>query len=132
MSGVLVGERLRVARKAAELSQQALADVIDTHVMVISAWERNTRAPNSDSLDALAGALGVSVDYLLGRTNDPAGVIMESDLSDYERRILALVRRRDVASLLRVISDIADQTNEEGITSVDKAALDQDSSGGGE
>lgn len=132
MSGVLVGTRLRNARKAAGLSQQRLADVIGTHVMVVSAWERDTRAPNGDSLDALAGALGVSVDYLLGRSDDPAGVITQSDLSAYELHIIGLLRQRNVPALLRVITDIADDTQQQGIAGSGEAALDKGSGGGGE
>lgn len=132
MAGVLVGERLRTARKAAEMSQQQLADVIGTHVMVISAWERDTRAPNGDSLDAIAGALGVSVDYLLGRSDDPAGVIAESDLSPDELRVLSLYRRRDLPALLSVITDIAHDAQQQRVAGVDESALDQDSGGGGE
>jgi transcriptional regulator with XRE-family HTH domain len=132
MSGVLVGTRLREARKAAGLSQQQLADVIGTHVMVVSAWERNTRAPNGDSLDALAGALGVSVDYLLGRSDDPTGVITQSDLSAYELHIIGLVRQRNVAALLRVVTDIADDMQQHGIAGGDETALDKSAGGGGE
>lgn len=132
MVGLQIGARLRLARHAAGMSQQQLADVIGSHVMVVSSWERDKSTPSADSLDALAGALGVSVDYLLGRTNDPAGVIMESDLSDAERRILALIRRRDVPALLRVVTDIAEDTQEQGIVSGDQPALDQGSGGAGQ
>jgi hypothetical protein len=74
----------------------------------------------------------VSVDYLLGRTDDPTGVITQSDLSPYELHIVGLIRQRNVPALLRVITDIADDTQEQGIAGGDEAALDKGSGGGGE
>lgn len=126
-----IGERIKTARVAAGLSQQQLADVVGTHVMGISKWERGIALPNSDSLGKLTGALGVSADYLLGRTDDPAGVILESDLSADEKRILALVRQRDLPALLRVITDVVDDSPEHGVAPVNQPALDEDSGGQG-
>lgn len=128
----IVGERLKTARQRADLSQQRLADVIGVHVMQVSKWERGAVLPSADSLDAIAGALGVSVDYLLGRSDDPAGVIAESDLSPDELRVLTLYRLRDLPALLSVITDIAHDVQQQRRVGVDEAALDKDSSGGGE
>ena len=64
--------------------------------------------PNAESLSALAGALEVSTDYLLGRTDDPAGVIRESDLSAREVEIVRLLRQRDLTALLRALSEPGD------------------------
>lgn len=87
------------------MAQQALADVLGIHVLTVSSWERGTRQPNADSLAALAGALEVSADYLLGRTDDSAGGIRESDLSALELEIVRLLRQRNLPTLLSAISD---------------------------
>lgn len=59
--------RLRLARTAAGLSLQALADRIDKLVtaQVIGKYERGEANPGSKVLLALARALDVPVDYLL-------------------------------------------------------------------
>ena len=64
----MIGQRLKLARSAAGLSLRALAAKIGNRVtaQAIGAYERNTSMPGSGVLIALADALGVSVDYLVG------------------------------------------------------------------
>jgi transcriptional regulator with XRE-family HTH domain len=63
------GERLAQAREDAELSQQELAHKLGVSPRAIGWWEREPTALKPEQLAALADALGVSVDYLLGRQN---------------------------------------------------------------
>ena len=64
----MIGQRLRVSRAAAGLSLRALATEIGNRVTAqsIGKYERNEAMPGSGVLIALADALGVSVDYLVG------------------------------------------------------------------
>jgi len=61
------GERLALARQQAGLTQQQLADRLGTTQRVITYWEREQVALRADQLAALADALGVSADFLIGR-----------------------------------------------------------------
>lgn len=61
------GERLAAAREAAGLSQRELADKLGVRQSVLSWWERQPVALKPEQLAALATALGVSADVLLGR-----------------------------------------------------------------
>ena len=68
-----IGSRIRKARKGRRLSQGALAKKVkdlkgSCDGRQISDWERNVNIPSTQSLDALAKALNVPADYLLGRT----------------------------------------------------------------
>ena len=63
------GERIALARDQIGLTQQQLAEKIGTIQRVISSWEREPVALRADHLSALADALGVSTDFLLGRQN---------------------------------------------------------------
>ena len=63
------GERIALAREQAGLTQQQLAERTGTIQRVISSWEREQVALRADQLTALADALGVSIDFLLGRKN---------------------------------------------------------------
>lgn len=61
------GERVTQARQQAGLSQQQLAERLGTTQRVIAHWERAPVALRADQLAALASALGVTADYLVGR-----------------------------------------------------------------
>lgn len=63
------GERIALAREQAGLTQQQLAEKAGTIQRVVSSWEREPVALRADQLSALADALGVSIDFLLGRQN---------------------------------------------------------------
>lgn len=65
---VRFGERLKAARNAKRLSQQALADIIGKSLNTIGLYERGLRQPSLETLCLLADTLDVSVDYLLART----------------------------------------------------------------
>jgi len=65
---VKFGERLKAARTAKHMSQQALADVIGKSLNTVGLYERGLRQPSLETLCLLADTLGVSCDYLLART----------------------------------------------------------------
>ena len=64
----MIGRRLKLARTAAGLSLSGLEDAIGNLVtaQAIGKYERDESMPGSGVLIALADALGVSVDYLVG------------------------------------------------------------------
>jgi len=66
-----LGKRIRMARNEAGLTQPQLADRAGVgHWTSISAWEREENVPTLAHAYALARALGVSLDYLVGREED--------------------------------------------------------------
>lgn len=58
-------KRLTDVRELAHLSQTALAERLGVSPSLISHWEGGTRVPSETQLVELAGALGVTLDYLL-------------------------------------------------------------------
>ena len=64
----MIGNRLKLARSAAGLSLRGLSDRIDNRVsaQAIGKYERDEAMPRSPVLMALADALSVSVNYLVG------------------------------------------------------------------
>lgn len=62
---MVVGARLKMARKMAGMSQQDLGDKVGLSRMAISKYERDLITPDSENLIKLAQALGVKVEYLL-------------------------------------------------------------------
>ena len=61
----MIGERIRMARRAAGLSQQALGDKAGVSKMSISKYERSEMTPGSAMLVRIAEATGMRVDYFL-------------------------------------------------------------------
>jgi Zn-dependent peptidase ImmA (M78 family)/DNA-binding XRE family transcriptional regulator len=60
-----IGERLKLARRMARLSQQALADRAGVSKMAISKYEHSQMVPSSAVMLRLATALGVRMEFLL-------------------------------------------------------------------
>ena len=62
------GKRLREIRIARNMKQQTLADAVNIALRTYQHYEKGDREPSLSTLIALADALDVSVDELLGRT----------------------------------------------------------------
>jgi transcriptional regulator with XRE-family HTH domain len=67
------GERLAAMRKAAGLSQRALERVSGVSHRMLAYYEARAALPPGHVLTALAEALGVSVDELVGKTTRAIG-----------------------------------------------------------
>ena len=67
------GPHLKNIRKSNSLTQKQLAQAIGASESGIQNYELGTRKPTYDMLIALADYFNVSTDYLLGRTDNPAG-----------------------------------------------------------
>lgn len=63
--------RLLQCRKSVNLSQRALADILNISDAAITMMEKAKRAPSFEVLCALADYFDVSIDYLVGRTDNP-------------------------------------------------------------
>lgn len=67
------GDRLRQLRKEFNLTQTQLADKISLSKANVSKYESNSIEPNLQTLRLLSKFFGVSIDYLLGDTDDRTG-----------------------------------------------------------
>ena len=66
------GERIKLARKNANITQADLATKLDIPFQSISQWERDVRKPKLATLQRIATALGVSVSSLMDETTSEA------------------------------------------------------------
>lgn len=89
------GERLIAAREARRLTQTELAQRAGLQPAAIGHFERNRRKPSFANVRALAKALNVSSDYLLGRVSDMQGATTafrgEEQLSDADREHIQMM-----------------------------------------
>lgn len=89
------GERLSAAREKREMNQAELAKRAGLQPAAIGHFERGRRKPSFANVRALAKALNVSSDYLLGRTPSMEGATTafrgEDDLSSADRDQIQLM-----------------------------------------
>ena len=90
-----IGERLKIARRTAGLSQRALAEAAGVSAMAISKYERDLDTPSSGVLLRLAQALDVKTEYFLR----PVTVTVTAPA--YRRRT-SLPRKQEYAIMGRI------------------------------
>lgn len=66
----MFGERLKELRIGKNMLQKELADLLKVSPSTIGMYERGQRDPDTDTLRFLAEYFDVSIDYLLGRTDE--------------------------------------------------------------
>lgn len=64
------GERLKLLRETAELTQQQLAEALKVSRGAISYYENGDRTPDIEFLESVAFYFGTNYDYLLGMTDN--------------------------------------------------------------
>lgn len=60
-------ERIAAIRKDMHLSQEKFGELVNVSQRSVAAWESGDRLPSLNVLSDLAAAIGVTVDYLIGR-----------------------------------------------------------------
>lgn len=99
----MFGQRLKLARKRAGLSMQALADRMTPSIsaQAISKYEADKMMPSSSVLLGLGKALGVSLDFLMG------GQVQELQSVEWRKNSTATAQDRSMAEAL-VIEKLED------------------------
>lgn len=65
-------DRIRKLREEKGLTQEELAKILGISRATLASWETGRREPDFETTSKIAEFFGVSIDYLLGRTNNPA------------------------------------------------------------
>lgn len=81
--------RVKELRKAKGYSQEKLASKLNVHQTAISQWETGRTLPDMDVADSMARLFNVTLDYLLGRT-DEASPVPSPDATSDEALMFAL------------------------------------------
>jgi transcriptional regulator with XRE-family HTH domain len=90
MSNLMINRRLLERRNQLNVSQFELAELSDLSQSQISRYELGTNEPTADALIALAKALNVSTDYLLGLTDSQRQP--PQSLTGVESEMISLLR----------------------------------------
>lgn len=83
---MLFGERLLQARKDKKVSQDELAKKLGVHGPIIGRYERGEVKPSIDVATKIADALGVSLDYLTGLSDQ----LLDKELLDHVNELQGL------------------------------------------
>lgn len=67
----MLSKRIKQLRESHGETQQKMAENLGVSQQTIAGWEKGQRNPSLETLSTLADYFGVSVDYLLGRTDIP-------------------------------------------------------------
>jgi len=107
------GDRLRLARERAGLNQQEAVRALDVDRVNLSYWENSKRQPGLAQLEHLAHTYGTTTEYLLGISEDPAGLDLHQELL---RQLKAddVLARCALSRWLRFLDDWAELLDEAG------------------
>lgn len=80
----VLGKRMKSARNKLKIDQKILAEKTGLSNVQISRYESGKRRPDPDTLAKIANTLDCTTDYLLGRTDNPKGIIYNNTNDLYE------------------------------------------------
>lgn len=86
--------RLSELRSEKNLSQRELAKIMNVSQGTYNNWENSNTQPSIEQLIALANFFEVSVDYLIGRTDD-AGTVIQNSAQRTQQEVLRLFNATD-------------------------------------
>ena len=73
----LCGERLRALRESMNYSQMTVADIFGIGQSSVVRYEKGDASPSLELLVKIADYYDVSLDYILGRTENPQGKLYD-------------------------------------------------------
>ena len=73
----VVAERIRSLRESARLSQVKMGEIVGARQSSLNRYEQDQSSPSYETLVRYADFFDVSLDYILGRTDDPQGKLYE-------------------------------------------------------
>lgn len=102
IKAVLRGERLKQVREQRGLSQRELGLQVGIQHGMIYRYENNLSDPTSATLTIIADKLRVSMDFLVGLSNDPGTHLDPTGLSEEEQQMVDAFRREGWPGVLHL------------------------------
>jgi len=92
----MIGERIRELRKARNMTQKELAEILNSAKSTISQYENNINEPDLETVIKIADCFNVTVDSLLGRETST-----KPERASDERTLVMEVRDEEEAGYVR-------------------------------
>ena len=87
-----LGNRIKQLRLEKRIPQKDLAESIGISPSTIGMYEQNRRVPDADTLIKLSTYFGVTIDYLLGKTEQKEKPTKEDgELSERDKQLIDLI-----------------------------------------
>ena len=87
-----LGNRIKQLRLEKRIPQKDLAESIGISPSTIGMYEQNRRVPDADTLIKLSTYFGVTIDYLLGKTEQKEKPTKEEgELSERDKQLIDLI-----------------------------------------
>ncbi|WP_339229824.1 helix-turn-helix domain-containing protein [Oceanobacillus sp. FSL K6-2867] len=106
-----LGEKLRIARMRKKLTQMEVAEKLNISNISLSAYERDKRDPDTETLKKMSELYDVSTDYLLG-------------LTDYENKEAYAKKSKLESIFSEVVMEV--QNDNDPTIYLDEANLDEE------
>lgn len=106
---MLLQDRLKELRDKESISQKKLGEILNMSQQAIAKWETGAASPDPVMLIKIADYFGVSIDYLVGRTDNPNitnDVIVESADGNITSLDDAGLSPDDLSRITAVIEDV--------------------------
>ena len=79
----MFSQRLKALRISKNYTQEYVGKIVHVSDKTVGAWERGTRQPSIDALQALSELFNVSTDFLLGNDTSNKNSQDEKDLKEF-------------------------------------------------
>lgn len=104
--------RLYELRTEKELSQSKIGELFNVCQSTVNNWEHSKTEPSIAQIIGMAELFGVSVDYLLGNSDDIGNIVYkDSFLKANESELLALYRKLPSGAQQNILDFIRNFTN---------------------
>jgi transcriptional regulator with XRE-family HTH domain len=123
---MLFPERIAAIRKEMKISQEKMGELANVSQRTVAFWESGERMPSHATISALADRLGLSVDYLLGRTDQKATKKQPADNDELLEDVIARIRTLPDPALSRLSDFLEGLQAGQEIAAQAPAAADQD------
>lgn len=97
------GERIKFRRTQMGMSRQDLADQLQTTAKQIWRYEKGENDPTANVLITLARILDVSVDWILGLSDEIRPISGDSSLDENEIELLRIYRAKSADSQHKIL-----------------------------
>lgn len=121
----MLGEKLKKLRNEKELTQKEIANILGVPRGTYAHYEVNKRTPDYNLLRETAEYFHVSLDYLLDRTDQRDGTLIENHKQDIEIDIKALLDKLEYNKELKIDGNPASPEAIEALVDAIKFGLEQ-------
>jgi len=76
------GDRLKELRENKNLMSKDFAKIMNVEPATVTNWEKGNRFPKEEILIKIADYFNCSIDFLLGRTDDPTSIVYSGNYNN--------------------------------------------------